>query len=58
MQASPAQPARSRFARHHSRLYRSLSRMLRVYNRLLIAGLHARGFTDFSPSFPPLLSTL
>ena len=24
----------------------------------LVAGLHARGFTDFSPAFPPLLSNL
>jgi len=42
----------------NSRLYRSLTRTLRVYNRRLIAGLHARGFTDFSPAFPPLLSNL
>lgn len=42
----------------NSRLYRSLTRTLRVYNRRLIAGLHARGFTDFAPAFPPLLSNL
>ena len=42
----------------NSRLYRSLTRTLRVYNRRLVEGLHARGFTDFSPAFPPLLSNL
>jgi DNA-binding MarR family transcriptional regulator len=42
----------------NTRLYRPLSRILRVYNRRLVEGLHARGFTDFSPGFPPLLSNL
>src|SRR6185436_16234815 len=42
----------------NSRLYRSLTRTLRVYNRLLLERLHARGFTDFAPSFPTLLSNL
>ena len=42
----------------NSRLYRSLTRTLRVYNRLLIERLHARGFRDFAASFPPLLSNL
>lgn len=42
----------------NSRLYRSLTRTLRVYNRLLVDGLHARGFIDFAPSFPALLSNL
>jgi DNA-binding MarR family transcriptional regulator len=42
----------------NSRLYRSLTRTLRVYNRRLLAGLHARGFDDFAPSFPPLMSNL
>jgi DNA-binding MarR family transcriptional regulator len=42
----------------NTRLYRSLTRTLRVYNRLLIQGLHDRGFTDFSPSFPQVLSNL
>jgi DNA-binding MarR family transcriptional regulator len=42
----------------NSRLYRSLTRTLRSYNRLLIDGLHARGFTDFSPAFPQVLSNL
>src|SRR5262245_52801441 len=46
--------------RHYrnSRLYRSLTRTLRVYNRLLLERLHARGFTDFAPSFPIVLSNL
>jgi len=39
-------------------LYRSLTRTLRAYNRLLLERLHARGFTDFAPSFPTLLSNL
>jgi DNA-binding MarR family transcriptional regulator len=42
----------------NTRLYRSLTRTLRAYNRRLIDGLHARGFEDFSPAFPPLLSNL
>src|SRR5262245_18297822 len=42
----------------NGKLYRSLTRTLRVYNRLLIERLHARGFTDFAPSFPVLLSNL
>lgn len=42
----------------NSRLYRSLARTLRVYNRRMVAGLHQRGFTDFAPAFPPLLSNL
>jgi DNA-binding MarR family transcriptional regulator len=32
--------------------------MLRVYNRRLVASLRARGFEDFSPGFPALLSNL
>jgi DNA-binding MarR family transcriptional regulator len=52
--SSPAQIRRYR----NSKLYRSLTRTLRVYNRRLVAGLHARGFTDFSPAFPQLLSNL
>ena len=39
-------------------LYRPLARVLRTYNRRLIDGLHARGFTDFSPAYPALLSNL
>jgi DNA-binding MarR family transcriptional regulator len=42
----------------NSRLYRSLTRTLRVYNRLLLERLHERGFTDFAASFPALLSNL
>lgn len=45
-------------AYRNTRLYRPLGRVLRVYNRRLIDGLHERGFTDFSPGFPPLLSNL
>jgi len=45
-------------AYRNTKLYRPLARTLRVYNRRLVAGLHARGFTDFSPGFPPLLSNL
>ena len=45
-------------AYRNSRLYRSLTRTLRVYNRRLIEGLHERGFTDFSPAFPSMLSNL
>lgn len=40
------------------KLYRSLTRILREYNRRLVAELHARGFTDFTPSFPALLSNV
>lgn len=42
----------------NSRLYRSLTRTLREYNRRLLAGLQSRGFDDFQASFPPLLSNL
>jgi DNA-binding MarR family transcriptional regulator len=42
----------------NSKLYRSLTRVLRVYNKRLLAGLHARGFDDFAPAFPTLLSNL
>ena len=42
----------------NTRLYRPLGRTLRVYNRRVIEGIHARGFTDFSPAFPQLLSNL
>jgi DNA-binding MarR family transcriptional regulator len=41
-----------------TKLYRSLTRTLRVYNRLLVERLRARGFDDFSPAFPSLLSNL
>jgi DNA-binding MarR family transcriptional regulator len=39
-------------------LYRSVARILREYNRRLVAGLHQRGFTDFTPAFPQILSNL
>jgi len=42
----------------NSKLYRSLTRTLRVYNRILVDRLHGRGFTDFTPAFPSLLSNL
>jgi DNA-binding MarR family transcriptional regulator len=45
-------------AYRNTKLYRPLARTLRVYNLRLIEGLHARGFTDFSPGFPTLLSNL
>jgi DNA-binding MarR family transcriptional regulator len=45
-------------AYRNSRLYRLLTRTLRVYNRRLLAGLHARGFTDMSAGFFPILSNL
>jgi DNA-binding MarR family transcriptional regulator len=42
----------------NSKLYRPLARTLRVYNRRMVDELHARGFPDFSPAFPQLLSNL
>jgi DNA-binding MarR family transcriptional regulator len=45
-------------AYRNSRLYRLLTRTLRVYNRRLLAALHARGFTDMSAGFFPVLSNL
>ncbi len=42
----------------NSRLYRPLARVFREYNRFLVAQLHERGFTDFSPAFPQILSNL
>jgi DNA-binding MarR family transcriptional regulator len=44
--------------RRNRALYRSTARILREYNRRLIAELHVRGFTDFSPAFPQFLSNL
>jgi DNA-binding MarR family transcriptional regulator len=41
-----------------SKLYRPLARTFRLYNRMIVASLHARGFADFSPAFPQLLSNL
>jgi DNA-binding MarR family transcriptional regulator len=45
-------------AYRNGRLYRLLTRTLRVYNRRLLAGLHARGFTDMSAGFFPIMSNL
>ncbi len=42
----------------NSRLYRPLARTLRTYNRTLVSALQARGFSDFSPAFPQILSNL
>ena len=53
-------PTDSRRLRRHrnSRLYRSIGRLLKAYNRRLVDELHARGFEDYSPAFPALLSNL
>lgn len=45
-----------RFRNAH--LYRSVARMLREYNRRLVEALHERGFTDFTPAFPQIMSNL
>src|SRR5690348_4818138 len=45
-------------AYRNSRLYRLLTRTLRVYNRRMLEGMHARGFTDMSPGYFPILSNL
>ena len=42
----------------NSKLYRPLARVLRVYNKRLVDELRARGFEDFSPAFPQILSNL
>lgn len=42
----------------NSALYRPLARVLRVYNRRVVEGVHARGFADFQPAFPQILSNL
>jgi DNA-binding MarR family transcriptional regulator len=42
----------------NTRLYRSLARILREYNRRLVVSLRERGFEDFSPAFPQILSNL
>ena len=57
MRQAPGDVAALR-AYRNSKLYRSLTRVLRVYNRRLVAALQARGFEDFSPAFPALLSNL
>jgi DNA-binding MarR family transcriptional regulator len=45
-------------AYRNSRLYRSLTRTLRAYNRLLLTRIRAAGFEDFNAAFPTLLSNL
>ena len=45
-------------AYRNTKLYRPLARTLRIYTRRVVEGLHARGFMDFSPAFPALLSNL
>ncbi|MBI3790593.1 MAG: winged helix-turn-helix transcriptional regulator [Gemmatimonadetes bacterium] len=57
MPPSPASALPQR-AERNRRLYRSLTRTLREYNRRVVTRLHAAGFTDFSPAFPTLLSNL
>jgi DNA-binding MarR family transcriptional regulator len=42
----------------NSKLYRSLTRTIRVYNRILVNELSTAGFSDFSPAFPQILSNL
>ena len=57
MPTTPVDSYRLRQYRN-SRVYRSLGRLLRTYNRRLIEELHVRGFHDFSAAFPTLLSNL
>ena len=57
MKPASRTPAEFR-AYRNSRLYRSLTRTLRVYNRLLLTRLRENGFEDFSAAFPALLSNL
>lgn len=45
-------------AYRNAALYRPLARTLRVYTGRVVAEVRARGFADFSPAFPPLLSNL
>src|SRR5687768_8065443 len=42
----------------NSKVYRSLGRTFRVYNRMLVTALHESGFRDFSPAFPQIMSNL
>src|SRR5262245_31851920 len=42
----------------NTRLYRPMARVFRVYNRRLLTAIVERGFTDFSPAFPQILSNL
>ena len=45
-------------AYRNRKLYRSLFRIMRVYNRHIADELHERGFTDYSPAYPSLLSNI
>jgi DNA-binding MarR family transcriptional regulator len=52
-------PQAADFRRYrNSRLYRSLTRVLRIYNQRLVRELHDRGYEEFSPAFPSILSNL
>jgi DNA-binding MarR family transcriptional regulator len=42
----------------NTRLYRTLGRVYRVYNRMLLEGLHARGFEDVTLAFAQVLSNV
>jgi len=56
---TPKRQSSSELRRYrNSKLYRSLARTLRVYNRQLVTSLHDRGFDDFSTAFPQILSNL
>ncbi len=54
----PPRPSPELQSYRNSRLYRSLTRTLREYNRRMVDGLRQRGFHDFAPAFPTLLSNL
>lgn len=45
-------------AYRNRKLYRSLFRIMRIYNRHLADELYKRGFAEFSPSYASLLSNL
>lgn len=45
-------------AYRNTRLYRPLTRTLRVYHRRVLEGIRQHGFEDFSDAFPPLLANL
>jgi len=57
MKHAPTPPEVLRQQRN-AKLYRSLMRVFRVYQRNLVEQLRARGFGDFSPAFPQILSNL
>lgn len=45
-------------AYRNRKLYRSLFRIMRVYNRHMADEIYKRGFHEFSPAYPQLLSNL